>query len=113
MKRIISCDWGTSSLRLRLVDAKAMKVLGEVASDAGIANTFERWKASGSTETDRVSFYQSVLNREIERLEKLMSFSLQGDPVVVSGMASSTMGMMELPYKRMPFALDGSDLEVK
>jgi 2-dehydro-3-deoxygalactonokinase len=33
--------------------------------------------------------------------------------VVISGMASSTIGMLEVPYKPLPFATDGSDLDVK
>jgi 2-dehydro-3-deoxygalactonokinase len=39
--------------------------------------------------------------------------SLDGVPVVISGMASSTVGMLELPYKPLPFAVDGSDLATK
>lgn len=31
-------------------------------------------------------------------------------PVVISGMASSTIGWRELPYARLPFALDGRDV---
>ena len=31
-------------------------------------------------------------------------------PVIISGMASSTIGWHELPYARTPFACDGSDV---
>ena len=39
-----------------------------------------------------------------------MKTSLDDVPVVISGMASSTIGLRELPYKPLPFAADGSDL---
>lgn len=39
--------------------------------------------------------------------------SLRGVPVVLSGMASSSIGLMELPYKKIPFRTDGSELEVQ
>jgi 2-dehydro-3-deoxygalactonokinase len=38
--------------------------------------------------------------------------SVQDIPLVLSGMASSSIGMLELPYRQMPFQCDGSDLHV-
>jgi 2-dehydro-3-deoxygalactonokinase len=38
---------------------------------------------------------------------------LIGVPVILSGMASSTIGMVDMPYKQIPIKLDGSDLEIK
>jgi 2-dehydro-3-deoxygalactonokinase len=32
-------------------------------------------------------------------------------PVLLSGMASSSIGMIELPYKELPFKVDGSDID--
>jgi 2-dehydro-3-deoxygalactonokinase len=111
MKEFISCDWGTSSLRLRLVGMDGQKVLAEVMSAQGIAGTFESWKQSGKGAENRVSFYQSVLKGQITALEEKTGSPLQGIPLVVSGMASSNIGMMELPYKELPFRADGSDLK--
>src|SRR6185312_11764655 len=39
--------------------------------------------------------------------------SLQGVPLVISGMATSSIGLREIPHRPMPFALDGSDLRVE
>ncbi len=39
--------------------------------------------------------------------------SLDGVPLIISGMASSSLGMLELPYKEFPFSADGSDLRTE
>jgi 2-dehydro-3-deoxygalactonokinase len=107
MEKIISCDWGTSSLRLRLADADGSSVLAEVTGSQGIFTTFESWKKAGQ---DRLSFYRAVLKNQIAALEKEAGSSLAGIPLIISGMASANIGMMELPYKELPFSTGGSDL---
>jgi 2-dehydro-3-deoxygalactonokinase len=42
-----------------------------------------------------------------------LSSPLDGLPLVISGMACSTLGMTDLPYKELPFCTDGSDLITK
>ncbi len=111
MEKFISCDWGTSSLRLRLVDADTTSVLTESTSSQGISATFDLWKQDSKQE--RLSFYQSILAKQIKNLEEQIKFSLQNMPMVISGMASSSIGMMELPYKEVPFNTDGKDLLVQ
>ena len=44
MPKFISCDWGTSALRLRIIDIDKMSVLAEAVSAQGISGTFELWK---------------------------------------------------------------------
>lgn len=113
MPKLISSDWGTSALRLRVVDINNKVVLAEVAGLPGISGTFELWKQTRKQEGERVSFYQSVLTDKIIRLEEELSFSLRDVPLIISGMSSSNMGMMELSYKEVPFDTDGHDLYVK
>jgi len=113
--KFISCDWGTSSFRLRLVEAAigpggSLRVVGELRSDQGIAGTFELWKNTGKGEEGRLAFYRSILEAGIADLEKLLNVALPGTPLVISGMASSSIGMKELPYKELPFSTDGMDL---
>ena len=67
----------------------------------------------GKKEDERLSFYQSILAEQIKKLEEQLNFSLQDVPLIISGMASSNMGMMELPYKEVPFSTDGHDLYIK
>lgn len=109
MNTFLSCDWGTTAFRLRLIDSSDSRMISEVYSDWGIAKTFNLWQneASGN---ERLSFYSNIIAVKIREIETRLSVSLDGVPVVLSGMASSSIGMMELPYKKLPFAVDGSDL---
>ncbi len=102
---IISCDWGTSSCRVRVVDA-AGRVLASTGGSQGIAATFADWQRSGLPESARMGFYQAVLQKAIGSL----GVDVQGVPVILSGMASSSIGMMELPYHPLPFLVSGEDL---
>lgn len=90
--RFVACDWGTSNFRLRLVDAKVRR---ELKTDEGTA----KLAAAGG---DRASAFKAVLSAGLKALKAPPSL-----PVVISGMASSTIGWKELPYAKVPFALDG------
>ena len=106
----LSCDWGTSAFRLRLVEREPLKILAETSSREGNAATAERWRQAGQPPGQRAAFYRAILHQHLQELETTAKTSLAGVPVVVSGMASSTIGMRELPYKALPFATDGTDL---
>ncbi|MEY2907014.1 MAG: hypothetical protein RLZZ408_1485 [Verrucomicrobiota bacterium] len=83
-----SCDWGTTNLRARIV--RGDQVLKEIRTHQG-ASTL---KSPGE--------FRTALGAAME--------SLGADkPVVISGMAGSSIGWKELPYARLPFRLDGSD----
>jgi 2-dehydro-3-deoxygalactonokinase len=110
MNLFISCDWGTSNLRLRLTDAGRREVIGEVWGPDGVAEVFSRWQQSGLSPEERIGFYQAVLGKGVEQLRRQTSYALTGMPVVLTGMASSSLGMMELPYRRVPFELTGTEL---
>ena len=109
----LSCDWGTSSFRLRLVEREGLKILAEESSKEGNAATAELWKQANQPPEDRVGFYLAIIQHHLKKLEETVKTSLDDVPVVISGMASSTIGMMELPYKPLPFAVDGSDLQTQ
>ncbi len=113
MSMFISCDWGTSSFRLRVVDQKSHSVMAEVKSNQGIAAVNQQWKQQAGDEGERSLFYQSIIAGQLEKLQEQVTYSLQDLPIVISGMASSNIGMVELPYKVLPFAVDGSDLVYK
>jgi 2-dehydro-3-deoxygalactonokinase len=110
MKFFISADWGTTHLRLRIVNRDCHQVMHEVRSSDGIAATHDQWRESGQEQEKRLPFYQAVLLRQIRLLQPPPDLSLQGLPVVISGMASSSVGMMELPYQPVPYHVSGSDL---
>lgn len=109
IKQILSCDWGTSSFRLRLVSAEDCSVLAESTNAKGIAAAYGLWLQSGLAENERIPFYKSILLIQIASLDK---GSLAGVPLIISGMASSTIGMAELPYKNIPFRISDANLHV-
>ena len=113
MKGFISCDWGSTSLRTRFVDEENRSILAEISSDLGISTAFKQWKQSGREEKTRLLFYLSILKNQIDIVEMKSGLSLKDKHLVISGMASSNIGMMEIPYKELPFLMDGSDLHVK
>ncbi len=113
MNGFISCDWGSTSCRTRFVDADKQSLLAETVSNKGISTTFTLWKLSGKGDENRLPFYLNVLKNEVDILEKKSGLSLKNQHLVISGMASSNIGMMELPYKELPFCVDGSDLYIK
>lgn len=111
MKQFLSCDWGTSSFRLRLVDTGTYQVLAEETDNNGISATFALWKQSGKNEEERVSFYLEVINGYIEKIKSKTNSSLSGAPLIISGMASSTIGFIDIPYSLLPVGVDGADFK--
>lgn len=112
MEKFISCDWGSSTLRLRVVDAATESVLVESVTDRGIITISDLWKKNGENENERIAFYQSFLTEQIILLEKQLNISLENCAVIISGMASSNIGMKELPYKKTPFNANENELGV-
>jgi 2-dehydro-3-deoxygalactonokinase len=110
MHLFISCDWGTSSFRLRLVDGANHSVIAAVTSTQGIAEVHRQWQQQAHLEAERLLFYQSVIADQLKQLQKQVTYPVKDIPVIVSGMASSNIGMVELPYTALPFAVDGNDL---
>jgi len=110
MKFFLSCDWGTSTFRLRLIDAATKTVLSQIKTDNGIANIFACWKQTNQHENNRLSFYKKYLFEQVEKIAATFPQSLDHTPIMISGMASSSIGMIEVPYKELPFNCDGSDL---
>ncbi|MGY3089793.1 2-dehydro-3-deoxygalactonokinase [Hymenobacter sp. UYAg731] len=109
----LSCDWGTTAFRLRLVERETLNIIAEESSKEGNAATAGAWEQAGQPPERRVAFYLAVVGRHLQQLQATAETDLAGVPVVISGMASSTIGMAELPYKLLPFAVDGSDLLTK
>jgi 2-dehydro-3-deoxygalactonokinase len=101
----ISCDWGTTRLRLRVVRLPECRVLTEVESPDGVAPL-----AAGSTAADRPARFGAVLSQAIRRLVAKFEQPLDDVRVLISGMASSSIGWQEVPYARLPLGLDGDGL---
>jgi 2-dehydro-3-deoxygalactonokinase len=92
------------------VSVPELRVLAEGSNNAGIASTYESWKKESKDEGEQLAFYQKIIKQNIEKLQQQLEVSLANVSLILSGMASSSIGMKELPYKGLPFSLDGSDL---
>jgi 2-dehydro-3-deoxygalactonokinase len=111
VRQFLSCDWGTSSFRLKLVENNPFRIVAEVQNSHGISATHSAWQQNGAGH-DRFLFYASLIKASVSLLEAKVNLLLSGVPIVISGMASSSLGMVILPYKHIPFNTDGSDLEL-
>ncbi|MBO9155360.1 2-dehydro-3-deoxygalactonokinase [Chitinophaga sp. GCM10012297] len=112
MDIFLSCDWGTSNFRLRLVQMQDLSVTATVQNNHGISTIFKSWQQQDG-KVDRNSYYTNFLHQQIAEMQRQVNIPLEGIPVVLSGMASSSIGLMELPYKKLPFRTDGADLVVQ
>lgn len=110
MEKLISCDWGTSNFRLRLVNTETQEILQEVLQGTGTANTFQQWKSQQQEESERILFYKKVL---ADCLQQFVADFDKNIPVIISGMASSSIGMMEIPYQNFPFTWNVEQFPVK
>jgi 2-dehydro-3-deoxygalactonokinase len=100
----LSCDWGTSSFRLRLVSNG--NVQREIRQPSGVRSLYEQ---SLAQQKDRATIFEEFLRAKIAEF----GGAGEGLPLVISGMASSTIGWRELPYSKTPFTLDGSGMRVE
>jgi 2-dehydro-3-deoxygalactonokinase len=90
-----------------------LKLIEEETSNEGIKTTFELWKETANPGEDRYPFYLEIIDFHIKNLEKWLNVSLDKVPLIISGMASSSIGMLEVAYSDIPIRIDGSDLNKK
>ena len=60
-------------------------------------------------ENERLGFYKRKLQLFIQQIQ----YNVKDVPVIISGMASSTVGIKELSYAHMQFDLSGKDLVIE
>ncbi|MDX1636488.1 MAG: 2-dehydro-3-deoxygalactonokinase [Balneolaceae bacterium] len=109
---LLSCDWGTSSFRLSVIDCSTSQLSRKITTGGGVKTLFTEWSGS-DTPVSRQAFFLDYLLNRIHELEELLDFDATGIPVVISGMASSSIGITELPYADIPFSLDEPILPTK
>lgn len=100
--RFISIDWGTSNFRMRLISLADEKILEESFSNNGIAMLDHQWKTENS-KIEKLDYFKQFL---AVQLEKWKGLTIEGTPIMISGMASSSIGMVEVDYKTIPFNLE-------
>ncbi|MCC7373776.1 MAG: 2-dehydro-3-deoxygalactonokinase [Verrucomicrobiales bacterium] len=106
-----SCDWGTTRFRLRLVATAGFQVLDESSEDEGVKTILGRLGDDAGTAARDQAFREFLMER-VRRSRERAAIGRAEVPVVISGMASSSVGWRELPYARTPFSLDGGALVV-
>ena len=99
----VNCDWGTTRFRLRLSGLIDAETAVEFESDQGVGNSRDELPAA------RARQFAAVLTDGLQRLAK-DNPETGAAPIMISGMASSSIGWHELPYAVAPWQLDGSDL---
>lgn len=111
---VLCCDWGTSTFRLRLVEPDNLEIYGELMLPMGISKTYHDWELQSMMEgVSKATYFSSQLKTCIEKVEKESGIEAQDCPVIISGMASSSIGMEEVSYASLPFSVDGSGASVK
>ena len=107
----LSCDWGTTSFRLRWVRGTERSVIREVCEQAGAKALYEQAVREGAlTENGRAGVFAGFLREQLEKVAADKGIGARPVPLVISGMASSSVGWRELPYAYAPFDLDGKGL---
>ena len=107
----ISADWGTSSLRLYLMDKQKGTILDTFENSDGIKLIFSAYIVEHLH--DQLSYFRIHLQRLLNDFLSNHGIEDRTIPVVLSGMVSSSIGMLELPYTVLPLALDGSTLQTR
>ncbi|MBX2843822.1 MAG: 2-dehydro-3-deoxygalactonokinase [Flammeovirgaceae bacterium] len=111
-KFILSCDWGTSNFRLRLWNNKANTVEGEFKSDYGIHRISSDINGEDKSSPKREKYFKNYLKEALAQLSESSKIDLLDHiPIIASGMISSSIGMVELPYATLPFDISGQSLE--
>jgi 2-dehydro-3-deoxygalactonokinase len=110
MEKFLSCDWGTSSFRLRLVQSPDLLTLASERATHGIAATWQLWQQAGQGPAQRWRFYLDQIKPAIRAIEAQTGPLPADVPLIISGMASSSIGMKELPYGELPFAINGRNV---
>lgn len=95
-KYFISCDWGTTNFRLRLVETSSLKVVQEHKTKQGVRRVFEKF--SQQTILNQKDFFSNYLLAQLQEFPK----EHQNHTIVIAGMASANIGLEELPYADLP-----------
>ncbi|WP_300024505.1 2-dehydro-3-deoxygalactonokinase [uncultured Maribacter sp.] len=101
----ISCDWGTSNFRLKLVATETLNVLVEHKTDQGVKVVYQKFLQQN--QIGQTQFFKNYLESQINKLDDYHKAGL----IVAAGMASSNIGMKELPYGEVPFNDKGEGLK--
>jgi 2-dehydro-3-deoxygalactonokinase len=102
---ILCCDWGTTSFRLRLTNLKA-DVIAETHAEKGILVYHNHWLSQNDDHPERrFDYYLQYIQSQIGEIRHNLDIDIAKLPLVISGMAISSIGMMNMPYENLPFSV--------
>ena len=105
---ILCCDWGTTSFRLRLTNLKA-DVIAETNSEKGILFYHNHWLSQNDDNLERrFDYYLQYIQSQIREIHHGLEIDIATLPLVISGMAISSIGMINMPYENLPFSVAGT-----
>jgi 2-dehydro-3-deoxygalactonokinase len=105
---ILCCDWGTTSFRLRLTNLKA-DVIAETHSEKGILFYHNHWLSQNDDNPERrFDYYLQYIQSQIGEIHLGLEIDITTLPLVISGMAISSIGMINMPYENLPFSVAGT-----
>jgi 2-dehydro-3-deoxygalactonokinase len=107
-RQFLSCDWGTSYFRLKRV--LGGKVVARFQDENGCKRLHQTAGADANT---RSELFERHLLAALDKVVPPNNNPTKPLPLIISGMASSTIGWLELPYARAPIPLDGANLKVE
>jgi len=109
----ISCDWGTSRFRMSLVRSNPVENICSISDTDGIKKVHKAWKKTGQLNQEK--YFTEILRNKIAQLCNKTNTNHQLDslPVIISGMASSELGLRHLPYQPLPIFAEANHLITK
>jgi 2-dehydro-3-deoxygalactonokinase len=90
---------------MRAISTAPWQLLTEYRSQDGTASIAAHYQGS-----ERPHVFATILAEALVPLAAQLGTGLAGAPILISGMASSSIGWQELPYANLPLELDGSGL---
>lgn len=111
---LLGCDWGSSSFRLRLFNISSEKIEAEVQADNGVTKMNRHWNyLSTNDQSSRELFFRKELKKQLGILSSENVIDYSGVSIIMSGMASSSIGMRNVAYALTPFSLEGTDAHIE
>mgnify|MGYP001359360201 FL=1 len=98
----ISVDWGTSNLRIRFISDPNFQIQGEFFYNHGLKKMNEIWEESKDIFPNKKNY---LLDKLLEYINKTLFEHANIKNIIISGMASSSIGIQELDYSTIPFDL--------
>ncbi|MGY3791209.1 2-dehydro-3-deoxygalactonokinase [Aquimarina sp. 433] len=104
-EQFVSCDWGTSNFRIRLVDSEDLAIIQEHKTNLGVSKLYQQ--SLNQKEVSREDFFRNYL---LEQLDVFTELPKDDILIIASGMITSSIGMKALPYASVPQSFNGANI---